>query len=45
MTGVENLLFIDRRGIIWDWGGNFSKCIDRGSHQGASHRGTWKGVI
>ena len=33
-------------GIIWDPGGNFSKFIDRaGSHQGASHRGTWTGCV
>ena len=37
MTGIENLLFIDRGGIIWDRGGNFSKFIDRGT----SHWGTW----
>ena len=43
MTGVENLLSIDRGGIIWDRGANFSKYIDRGSHRGASQRGTWKG--
>ena len=50
MTGVRNLLFIDRGGIIWDWegiiwdqGANFSKYIDRGSHRGASQRGTWTG--
>ena len=29
MTGVENLLSIDRGGIIWDRGANFSKYIDR----------------
>ena len=34
MSGVENLFINDR-------GGNFSKFIDRGSHRGASHRGTW----
>ena len=31
MTGVENLLFIAWRGIIWDRGVNFSKLIDRGA--------------
>ena len=41
MTGIENLLFIDRGGIIWDRGGNFSKFIDRGT----SHWGTWTGFI
>ena len=35
MTGVELFYaFIGWRGIIWDRGGNFSKYIDRGSHQG-----------
>ena len=34
------LLFIGREGIIWEWGGNFSKIIHRGSHRGTSHQGT-----
>ena len=36
-------LFIGWEDIIWDWGDNFSKFIDRGSHRGTSHRGTWTG--
>ena len=43
MTGVENLLFIDWGGMIWDQGDNASKFIDRRSHRGASHRGAWTG--
>ena len=39
MIGVETYSFIDRGGIIWDRAGDFSKFIDRGSHQGAPHRG------
>ena len=42
MTEVEKS-FIDWEGIIWDRGESFSKYIDRGSHRGASHRGTWTG--
>ena len=38
-------VFIGRGGIICDQGGNFSKSTDRGSHQRASHRGTWTGCI
>lgn len=45
MPGVENLLFIDWGGMIWDQGGNFSKLIDPGSHWGASLWGTWKECI
>ena len=45
MAGVENLLFIDRGGIIWDRGGNFSEFISRGNHRGPSHRGTWAGCL
>ena len=41
MTGEEDLLFIDRAGMIWDWEGNFSKLIDRG----ASHRALGQGVL
>ena len=43
MTGVEKLFIFWRGGIIWDRGGAFSKFMDRGSHQGAFHRGTWTG--
>ena len=43
MTGVEKLFIYWRGGIIWDRRGNFSKLIDRGSHQSAFHRGTWTG--
>ena len=43
MTGVEKL-FIDQGGIIWDCGENFSKFIDRGSHQGASYQALGHGV-
>ena len=44
MTGVETL-FIDRGGIIWDRGGNFSKFINRESHWGASCWSTWTGCF
>ena len=33
--------FIHCGGIIWDRGGNFSKFIDLGRHQGTSYQGTW----
>ena len=45
MTGEEDLLFVYRAGIVWDWEGNFSKLIEQGSHRGASHRGTWTGCF
>ena len=44
MTRVKNV-FIYWREVIWDRGGNFRKLIDRGSHRGASHRGTWTGRL
>ena len=31
--------------MIWDGGGNFSKFAERGSHRGASYRGTWTRCI
>ena len=30
---------------MWDRGGNFSKSVDRGSHLGAFHWGTWRGCL
>ena len=45
MTGVKTHSFIGRGDIIWELGDNFSKFIDRGSHRGASHWGTWTGCI
>ena len=30
---------------MWDRGGNFSKFVDRGSHLGAFHWGTWRGCL
>ena len=40
MTGVK---CIGRGDIIWNLGDNSNQFIDRASHWGASHRGTWTG--
>ena len=46
MTGVKNFFMYwsgEGRDIIWDREDNFSQFIDRESHRGASHQGTWTG--
>ena len=43
--GRKSFLFIGQGGIIWDWEGNISKIIHRGSHRGASHQDTWTGCL
>ena len=45
MTGVETFLFIDRRGIILNRGGNFTKIMNQGGHRGPSDRDTWTGCL
>ena len=44
MTGLKNI-FISQGGITSEWGGNFGKFINRGSHRGVSHRSTWAGLL
>ena len=44
-TGVAPFSYIGRGSIIWNWGGTFSKIINRGGHRGASHRSTWTGCF
>ena len=44
MTGLKNI-FISQGGITSEWGGNFGKFINRGSHWGVSHRSTWAGLL
>ena len=45
MTEAEKLYIYGWGGIIWDRGGNFSKFVNQGSHQGALHWGTWVGCL
>ena len=45
MTGLENILFIGRGSIIWNWGCSLSIFINQESHQGSSQRGTWTGYL
>ena len=40
MTGVESFPFIDRGGMFWDRGDDFSKINDQGSHRVKSHQST-----
>ena len=39
--GWKTYSFIGRGGINWDRGGNLIKFINRRSHRGTLHRGTW----
>ena len=43
--GKKTYSFIGQGGITWDWGGNFRKFIDRGSHHDTSHWGNWTGCM